>query len=55
VIPSLPQIMTVESITETEVHFTRKGVSGIKIMDILKFCEIAIPIEKEGYIDGRPI
>lgn len=47
-IPSLPQIMTVEAITETEVHFTRKGQPGIKIMGILRFCEIAVPIEGEG-------
>jgi hypothetical protein len=45
-IPDLPQVMTVTFVSETEVHFTRKGVSGIKIMDTLKFAEIAIPRER---------
>jgi len=49
IIPDLPQVMTVVAVTETEVHFSRKGKSGISIMDICKFCEVAInPLTRSG-------
>lgn len=46
IIPDMPQVMTVTSVNENEVHFTRKGTPGVRIMDTLKFCEIAVPREE---------
>ncbi len=41
-LPDRPQVMTVTSVNDTEVQFTRRGISGIFMMPIEKFCEIGI-------------
>lgn len=42
-----PQVMTVTSVSDTEVQFTRKGYSGIFMMPIEKFCEIGIVLHEK--------
>jgi hypothetical protein len=39
-------IMIVTTVTDTEVQFSRKGVSGIFMMPVEKFCEIVLPDPK---------
>jgi hypothetical protein len=42
ILKDCPQTMTITSVSDTEVQFSRKGVSGIFMMPIEKFCEIGI-------------
>lgn len=41
----MPQIITVTNVNDTEVQFSRKGISGISMMPIEQFIGISVPLE----------